>query len=440
MGNCRFLYNNLITAASMITPSSAKDGFVSTSSKDGTGSATMNPSGAFSGTSALKYIIEIDSVASGNEITQATFKWGTVDVDDTYTLGGSGVATATTATSLNNGVSVAFVAGSGNDFELADKFFFFAYPRYNVDKLLFWNRDKRHRTESVTEEGYDNSGTDDKATSMTDSTKNFVTQGVAVGDTINNLTDGSTGTITSIDSDVGTNDRLNFSGGLSGGTDNDFDDGDEYEVELNLTWVIDLGSAQEIKALVLYDHNLTSGAVIHIQGHTADSWGTPDFDDTVTYNADKIVHYLTSATTKRYWRLKIEDADNTDDYIQIGELFLGSYLELTDNFSTESIRTYRSIHSVNINRYNVSGYQHYNLANSWSLSFEKSLTNYASLKTMFEALFDKDAGTIQPLYFNEDSASPNNTWMVYFLNLPRIWHAKDYYTNNLDFIEVLTSL
>ena len=39
MGNARFIYNNLITAASMITASGQMDGFVSTASKDGSGSS-----------------------------------------------------------------------------------------------------------------------------------------------------------------------------------------------------------------------------------------------------------------------------------------------------------------------------------------------------------------------------------------------------------------
>ena len=78
--------------------------------------------------------------------------------------------------------------------------------------------------------GTDDSASNDKATSVVDTGTNFTTEGVQVGATIRNLTDGSRGVVTSISTTTGTNDTLNFSGGLSGGTGNDFDNGDSYAV------------------------------------------------------------------------------------------------------------------------------------------------------------------------------------------------------------------
>ncbi|MEA2113671.1 MAG: hypothetical protein U9P63_03400, partial [Patescibacteria group bacterium] len=78
--------------------------------------------------------------------------------------------------------------------------------------------------------GTDNSGSDDKGTSMVDTSKNFSTEGVEVGATIYNTTDRCKGVITSITTTTNTNDTLNFSAGLAGGTDNDFDNGDGYAV------------------------------------------------------------------------------------------------------------------------------------------------------------------------------------------------------------------
>lgn len=84
--------------------------------------------------------------------------------------------------------------------------------------------------EFVGVQGTDDSGTNNKATSMVDTSENFTTLGVSVGDTILNKTDGSWGTITSISTTTNPNDTVNFSGGLTGGTDNDFDNGDTYSI------------------------------------------------------------------------------------------------------------------------------------------------------------------------------------------------------------------
>ena len=85
--------------------------------------------------------------------------------------------------------------------------------------------------------GTDNNGGDNNANTMTDSTKDFDAEGVKVGATLRNLTDGCKGIITTVATTV-----LTCSGGFSGGTDNDFDDGDSYAVFADEFQ--DLGAAQ----------------------------------------------------------------------------------------------------------------------------------------------------------------------------------------------------
>jgi hypothetical protein len=58
--------------------------------------------------------------------------------------------------------------------------------------------------------------------------RNFVTLGVVVGMMIFNTTDGSSGQITAIGNGNATNDKLSVT--LSGGTDDDFDESDSFEV------------------------------------------------------------------------------------------------------------------------------------------------------------------------------------------------------------------
>lgn len=63
-----------------------------------------------------------------------------------------------------------------------------------------------------------------------DTSENFTTLGVTVGDLIRNKDDQCQGIITAIGNGGGTNDKLTIAGGLTGGTDNDFDNDDIFNV------------------------------------------------------------------------------------------------------------------------------------------------------------------------------------------------------------------
>jgi hypothetical protein len=61
---------------------------------------------------------------------------------------------------------------------------------------------------------------------LTDSSADFVQQGVRVGQTVSNVTDGSTGTITAVT-------KTTVTASLSGGTDDDWDDDDVYTIDVS---------------------------------------------------------------------------------------------------------------------------------------------------------------------------------------------------------------
>lgn len=63
-----------------------------------------------------------------------------------------------------------------------------------------------------------------------DTSENFTTLGVAVGDLIRNKTDQCQGLVSTVGNGGGTNDRLTIAAGLTGGTDNDFDNDDLFNV------------------------------------------------------------------------------------------------------------------------------------------------------------------------------------------------------------------
>ena len=116
MGDHRFLYDNLIASELMISVSSLRNGIVTAAKKEGTGSAIITTSGNFSGSIDAEYIVEIDSIAGGAEVGQATFRWS----DGGAAWNGSGILTAALATLLNKGTYVAFTTGAGADFVVGD--------------------------------------------------------------------------------------------------------------------------------------------------------------------------------------------------------------------------------------------------------------------------------------------------------------------------------
>jgi len=98
-------------------------------------------------------------------------------------------------------------------------------------------------------------------------------------------------------------------------------------------WIVnDLGSAQDVKAFIIKNHNFTNTATVKIQGHTADAWGTPDVDVTLPITADLMIYFWSSAQSKRYWRYYINDVENSDGYIETGRVFLGDYFCPESNF------------------------------------------------------------------------------------------------------------
>jgi hypothetical protein len=98
-------------------------------------------------------------------------------------------------------------------------------------------------------------GGDDKAT-LTDSTADFLAAGVCKGMTVSNTTDGSSGTITAVTATTVT-------ATLSGGTDDDWDDNDEYEITQNAT------TKEQLLKRMIWDGNAGSNASLSIPGESS---------------------------------------------------------------------------------------------------------------------------------------------------------------------------
>lgn len=96
---------------------------------------------------------------------------------------------------------------------------------------------------------------------------------------------------------------------------------------------------------VIVNHNLSSSATIKIEGNDTDSWGSPSLSETMTYNSGMIIKSFTEATYN-YWSIYIDD-NNSDGYIEIGFVFIGTYLQMPsmkrDQNIPNNVDTYQQI-------------------------------------------------------------------------------------------------
>jgi len=360
MSNARFLYNNLITDESMFTVSSLRTGLVTAALKTGTGSATLNTSGNYSGTEDLEYILEIDSVAAGASVGQATFRWS----DGGGSWDASGVTTSAINITLNNGVQVNWTAGSGDDFVLNDKWYLKGVNLFNAGKMLDLDRDHRYRSAAL---------------------------------------------------------------------------------ESPNTIIVDLGTAQEVKALAIYDHNFTSAATILLEADDAVTFdsdaGSAQFSEAVTWVSEKILHYLSTATTKRYWRISVTDAANTDGYIEIGELYLGSYMELSRYFANGYSENMEFVMDSNKTPYGVRRDRFYNTKMIFSFYFNMmAASDVTALRALISAVADRTTGIFNPFYFNKTDGTPSDFYMVMLDELSVRHRPVAYYNIPLTMTEVLRSV
>jgi hypothetical protein len=105
-------------------------------------------------------------------------------------------------------------------------------------------------------------------------------------------------------------------------------------------WVsINLGTTSPgVKALVIKGHNFSAAASVHIQADDDSGYGSIDVDVILPIVSETITQFWTTAQNYRYWRITIADAANTDTYVKIGRIFLGSYFSPTYDVSSYSMQ------------------------------------------------------------------------------------------------------
>ncbi len=148
-GNHRFLYNNLLTAANA-TPSEVAAGWITQATKEvAVGGAVGRPGGSYTGLTEKEWVVEIDSVAGGTSIGQATFRYSS---NGGTSWAATGQATSTTPVTLASGITFVWVAAViGADFALGDRWRFKTILPHGLEAALdYQDRNRTFRTANVT--------------------------------------------------------------------------------------------------------------------------------------------------------------------------------------------------------------------------------------------------------------------------------------------------
>jgi len=203
-----------------------------------------------------------------------------------------------------------------------------------------------------------------------------------------------------------------------------------------ITINIDLETATEVKVLVIDGHNLSATATITLNGVEPTI-----FSEAITWTDNNIIHYLSVATTKRYWHLQITDAANPDGYIDIGDIFLGSYMELSKTYSLGFSKGFELLYDSNRTPYGVIKKRFYNRQRSFTYNFNLLITaDIILLEAMIDSIASRSTGQLLPFWFNDDSAIPAQTWMVDISAVPEDHRVVEYYRTSLELLEVMKSI
>lgn len=95
----------------------------------------------------------------------------------------------------------------------------------------------------------------------------------------------------------------------------------------NAQAIVFANASSSASYLFILGHNFTNAATITIQGNNTDAWGAPSFSESVTWREGTIYHAFNEATYN-YWRLYVDDAANPDGKLEIGRVFMGTYLQM----------------------------------------------------------------------------------------------------------------
>lgn len=139
--------------------------------------------------------------------------------------------------------------------------------------------------------------------------------------------------------------------------------------------------------IVIRGHNFTGTATVKIQGDADNSsWdGPPTFSHTITPITDILIYKFTEVPFD-YWSIYVDDPNNSNDFIQIAYIFLGTYLQLPGMDISQGLSVYttsKSAISTGGQVFGSAGYEY----RGFEVTF-KNITNVQRLliNAFFEAV------------------------------------------------------
>lgn len=182
--------------------------------------------------------------------------------------------------------------------------------------------------------------------------------------------------------------------------------GAKAAIHTNEAIIIDLLSTEEVDSFaMLFDPKegiqLTSSAVVSLQGNATPSWTSPAVDVNLSIDEDKdsITHFFSSDQSYRYWRINIVDPSNPDLYVEIGTLMLGNATVLTrciDSGFTFDLEDNSKVQENNYGHQYVDEYPTLK-----TLSFSYNILSYVDVQTL-DNMFRR-VGARVPVYVALDS-------------------------------------
>jgi len=174
---------------------------------------------------------------------------------------------------------------------------------------------------------------------------------------------------------------------------------DEIRIHHTEAINIDLGSAQTVHAAMVRGHNFQSTATVKFQ-YSDDDFTTVAGSWTFTIQDDILAYQSTAGVTYRYWRITIQDVDNSDGYVEMGRIFLGPRFEPTRTF-LEEMRYDPADPSI-VNQSEDGQISSIQLGHYWTknYSFIMESADKANFDTMFAS-----PGTSKGLFITEDTSS-----------------------------------
>ncbi len=192
------------------------------------------------------------------------------------------------------------------------------------------------------------------------------------------------------------------------GTVADSDDADALLAEKEL--ILDKTYLKKITAsyALIAGHNLSAGASIKLQGNNFNSWNGPPLEEDMTWDSKTIVHALTEVSYP-FWRLLIDDPNNTDGIIKIGRPYLGTYYQVektfNKDFTEEPFNTDVNVYSKSGQMYSRKGYdgKKYNLnfpywINSVKQAIENIMATVGKRNPLFLILDENNIDKLPVLY------------------------------------------